>query len=287
MGTRAAVAKVAGMVAVVRVVRMVVAARAAAKVEGGGGEGGGGDRGGSEGGRGDGGVDGAHHAVLAVDAVRRGAAHVAVGRLQGALRRISQSAVTQVDHRARCAEGRLRTHYTHPLARRSMCWWWRVSTQTECTIAYSVDGRGTGEVTNQAWRPSGMSSPSSHARAACWPKFAGENERAWVRVGASEHGWMGGAMCIPRGRGRPYRTVAMSLAREDYTRAPRWRARARIVLFSRERPISRFGQKKEKSTTCEPSTLRRSAWSRPSRGQRSASTSSPRRARTVRRKWAG
>ena len=28
-------------------------------------------------------------------------------------------------------------------------------------------------------------------------------------------------MCMPRGRGRPYRTVAMSLAREDYTRAPR------------------------------------------------------------------
>ena len=105
MGTRAAVAKVAGMVAVVRVVRMVVAARAAAKVEGGGGEGGGGDRGGSEGGRGDGGVDGAHHAVLAVDAVRRGAAHVAVGCLHGALRRISQSAVAQIDHRARCAEG--------------------------------------------------------------------------------------------------------------------------------------------------------------------------------------
>ena len=26
---------------------------------------------------------------------------------------------------------------------------------------------------------------------------------------------------MPRGRGRPYRTVAMSLAREDYTRAPR------------------------------------------------------------------
>ena len=144
----------------------------------------------------------------------------------------------------------------------------------------SVDGHGTGEVTNQAWRPSGMSSPSSHARAACWPKFAGENERAWVRVGASEHGWMGGAMCIPRGRGRPYRTVAMSLAREDYTRAPRWRARARIVLFSRERPVSRFGQKKEKSTTCEPSTLRRSAWSRPPRRQRSASTSLPRRPRT-------
>ena len=115
----------------------------------------------------------------------------------------------------------------------------------------------------------------------------GITQRAPVRVGASEHGWMGGAMCIPRGRGRPYMTVAVSLAREDYTRAPRWRATARIVLFSRERPVSRIGQKKEKSTTCEPSMLQRSAWSRPTCGQRSACTSSPRRPRTRHWKWPG
>ena len=36
--------------------------------------------------------------------------------------------------------------------------------------------------------------------AACWPKFAGENERPWVRVGASEHGWMG-ELCAFRGVG--------------------------------------------------------------------------------------
>ena len=58
-------------------------------------------------------------------------------------------------------------------------------------------------------------------------------------------------------------------------------------VLRRGRLVSGFGQKKEKSTTCEPSTLRRSAWSRPSRGQRSASTSSPRRARTRHWKWAG
>ena len=84
-------------------------------------------------------------------------------------------------------------------------------------------------------------------------------------------------MCIPRGRGRPYRTVARSQTREDHTTTPRWRATARIVLFSRERPVSRIGQKKGKSTTCEPSMLQRSAWSRPTCGQRSACTSSPRR----------
>ena len=143
-------------------------------------------------------------------------------------------------------------------------------------------------VPDQAWMAPRMACRARRARSAVLAKVrGGRKEWAPLRVVASEHGWMGGAMCMPRGRGRPYRTVAMSLAREDYTRAPRWRAIARIVLFSRERPVSRFGQKKEKSTTCEPSTLRRGAWSRPSRGQRSACTSSPRRARTARRKWAG
>ena len=33
-------------------------------------------------------------------------------------------------------------------------------------------------------------------------------------------------MCMPRGRGRLSKTVAMSLAREDHTTTPRWRARA-------------------------------------------------------------
>ena len=82
------------------------------------------------------------------------------------------------------------------------------------------------------------------------------------------------ARCAPRARGRLSRTVASSLAREDHTTTPRWRAGARIVLFRRKRPVSRFGQKNQKST---PSMLRRSAWSRPACGQRSACTSSPRR----------
>ena len=36
-------------------------------------------------------------------------------------------------------------------------------------------------------------------------------------------------MCMPRCRGRGPRAVAMSLAREDHTTTPRWRATARIV----------------------------------------------------------
>ena len=95
------------------------------------------------------------------------------------------------------------------------------------------------------------------------------------------------ARCAPRARGLPSRPVASSQAREDCTRIPRWRAIARIVLSRRGRPVSRVGQKKGKSTTCEPSTLRRGAWSRPPRRQRSACTSLPRRARPGRGKRGG
>ena len=109
-------------------------------------------------------------------------------------------------------------------------------------------------------------------------------------------GWREGArvgyvvLCACRGvgaRGRLSRTVAMSLAREDHTTTPRWRARAKNCVLRRGRPVSRIGQKNQKSATCEPSTLRRGAWSRPTCGQRSACTSSPRRARTWHWKWAG
>ena len=144
---------------------------------------------------------------------------------------------------------------------------------------------GRGCRITRGWRAE-TTTGSCRPRSAVLAKVRLNKQRARVRVGASEHGWMGGAMCIPRGRGRPYRTVAVSLAREDHTRVPRWRATARIVLFSRERPVSRIGQKKEKSTTCEPSMLQRSAWSRPTCGQRSACTSSPRRPRTRHWKWA-
>ena len=71
-------------------------------------------------------------------------------------------------------------------------------------------------------------------------------------------GGLGAVLGACRGVGGDARgAVAVSLAREDHTTTPRWRARARIVLFSRERPVSRIGQKKGKSTTCEPSVLRR------------------------------
>ena len=164
-------------------------------------------------------------------------------------------------------------------------WRWMLSKQSSVRARALVQHGGEGA--DQAWGGVPRIVVLVLARGApCWPKFGGMHSRT-VTVGASEHGWMRGAMCTLRGRGRLSKTVAMSLAREDHTTTPRWRATARIVLFSRGRLVSRIGQKKEKSTTCEPSTLRRGAWSRPSRGQRSACTSSPRRARTARRKWAG
>ena len=64
-------------------------------------------------------------------------------------------------------------------------------------------------------------------------------------------GGVGGAMCTPKGRGRRPRAVARSQTCEDHTTTPRWRARARIVLSRRGRLVSRIGQKKEKSTTCD------------------------------------
>ena len=44
-------------------------------------------------------------------------------------------------------------------------------------------------------------------------------------------GGLGGAMCMPRGRGRRPRAVARSQTCEDHTTTPRWRARARIVFL--------------------------------------------------------
>jgi len=97
----------------------------------------------------------------------------------------------------------------------------------------------------------------------------------------------GAARRAPRARGRCPRARARSRVAEDCTRTPRGRARSKMVLSRRGRLVSRIGEKKRKSTTCEPSTLRKTIRSCPARKQRSACTSSPRRARTRQWKWAG
>ena len=133
--------------------------------------------------------------------------------------------------RRRC----MRTHCTHPLARRPRCWW-RVSTQSACLIAHLCARTWTGEVTDHAWAAwSGERSRRARSRetSGVLAKVRG-SKGAGAGQGSREHGWVRVARCARRGvGGRLSRTVAMSLAREDYTRAPRWRARARIVLFSR------------------------------------------------------
>ena len=161
--------------------------------------------------------------------------------------------------------------------------WWRVSTPPACLHRSSVDGK---RLPDRAWAACRRRALVVHSSASSGvlAELRGQNKRAHRREPGAD--W-GRARCMPRGRGRLSRTVASSLAREDHTTTPRWRARAKNCVLRRGRPVSRIGKKNEKSATCKPSTLRRSAWSRPSRGQRSACTSSPRRARTARRKWAG
>ena len=50
---------------------------------------------------------------------------------------------------------------------------------------------------------------------------------------------------MPRGGGRLSKTVAMSLAREDHTTTPRWRARAKNCVLRRGRPVSRIGKERK------------------------------------------
>ena len=79
-------------------------------------------------------------------------------------------------------------------------------------------------------------------------------------------------MCIPMGSG----ATPEDRGTQGLHKGTALASSARIVLFSREWPVSRFGQKNE----TKMSTVRRSAWSRPTCGFRSACTSSPRRARS-------
>ena len=140
-------------------------------------------------------------------------------------------------------------------------------------------------LTLTAWRVDGASGRTWQ----CLPRYSKlhQEERQRTCIWPPWPRWPGVARRAPRGRGRCLGARARSRVAEDCTRTSRGRARAKMVLSRRERPVSRFGQKKEKSTTCEPSTLRRSAWSRPPRGRRSACTSLPRRARARHWKWAG
>ena len=97
----------------------------------------------------------------------------------------------------------------HPLARRPR-WWWRVSTQSACPIAQpctAVD-RERRRITRlgRSMRQRALVCSLCDAVAR---RVGVRGKAADARCGAS-WGRMGGAMCMPRGRGRRPRAVARS-----------------------------------------------------------------------------
>ena len=122
----------------------------------------------------------------------------------------------------------------HPFARRPRCWW-RVSTQSASpTPLTCVHGCGRGEVPDHAWAAWSGSVLSSCLLCDAVGRGVlafgrGQKQRAQLHPRGRPGGGLGGAMCMPRGRGRRPRAVARSQTCEDHTTTPRWRARARIV----------------------------------------------------------
>ena len=114
----------------------------------------------------------------------------------------------------------------HPLARRPRCWW-RVSTQSACPIAQpcTAVGRERRRITLGRQRALVVLGLSRRVGVRSGAKAAGGVRRG--RPG----GGLGGAMCMPRGRGRRPRAVARSQTCEDHTTTPRRRVRARIVFL--------------------------------------------------------
>ena len=179
-----------------------------------------------------------------------------------------------------------RTHCAHPLARRPRVLVARQHAVSEPTSLTCGTWTGKRLPDHTLGPPHGARALVVHARARRVGR--GGNERAHTARAIASRGRIGGgARCTPRGRGRRPRAVAVSLAREDHTTTPRWRARAKNCVLRRGRPVSRIGQKNQTSATCEPSTLQRTVRSCPSSEQRSARASVPRRARTRLWKWAG
>ena len=171
------------------------------------------------------------------------------------------------------------------------CWWARQHASQRAHIAHRAR-LGQGEVPDHTLgaacrrQRALVGSALRRRRAACW-RFVGQSSGCASGLGASR-GRIGG--CYVHAEG----SRATSQGCGEVARHARITQRRHVgelepesVLSRRGRRVSGIGQKKEKSTTCEPSTLRRSAWSRPTRGQRSARTSLPRRARTARWKGAG
>ena len=103
----------------------------------------------------------------------------------------------------------------HPFARRPRCWW-RVSTQSASpTPLTCVHGCGRGEVPDHAWAAWSGSVLSSCLLCDAVGRGVlafgrGQKQRAQLHPRGRPGGGLGGAMCMPRGRGRRPRAVARS-----------------------------------------------------------------------------
>ena len=178
---------------------------------------------------------------------------------------------------------RSRIHCSVHLAWPRRRWWWMFSKQSADALERSCStGRGAGSSVDGVPR---LVVLVLAARSAVLAKVRLNKSGRGIRV-RGEHGWVGVVLCACRGVGGD----------SPGPWPGHWHARiaqrSRVgelqpEMYSRERPVSRMSEKNEKSATCKPSTLRRSVWSCPTRGQRSACTSSPRRPRARHCKWAG
>ena len=113
-----------------------------------------------------------------------------------------------------------------------------------------------------------------------WARAQVDGERSYMNMRCARWG-VGGDVPEVRPVARSHAGTRGLLYTINKPRTPRGRARARLYLAVCRRPVSRFGQKNGKSTAWKPSTPPGGAsgrsWSRPTSGQRSACTSSPRR----------
>ena len=123
-----------------------------------------------------------------------------------------------------------RTHCAHPLARRPRVLVARQHAVSEPTSLTCGTLTGKRLPDHTLGPPHGARALVVHARARRVGR--GGNERAHTaRAIASRGRNGGGARCTPRGRGRRPRAVVVSLAREDHTTTPRWRARAKNCVL--------------------------------------------------------
>ena len=175
-------------------------------------------------------ASGPHHLVRGW---RRGSTGVSVVQSRRALSHTFPVAGGRGSRRSGALDGLVRRRGSAPCAHHARihlrdgrgCWW-RVSTPRACLHCSSVDGK---RLTDHAW-----AACRRRALAVHWSASGGvlaelrgaKNKRAHLGHRREPGADWGRTRCMTRGRGRRPRAVAVSLAREDHTTTPPWRARA-------------------------------------------------------------